>query len=108
MDTPHFDLLIRNARIEDDGDPVDIAVRDGRIAGLGPNLRCVAAETTDAGGCLAFGGFVDSHIHLDKACILDRCTICEGTLAEAVHETAKAKAGFTEADVYARAARVVE
>jgi cytosine deaminase len=51
---------------------------------------------------------VESHIHLDKACILDRCAIEEGTLAEAFTTTAAAKADFTEADVYARAARVVE
>jgi cytosine deaminase len=56
----------------------------------------------------AFGGFVESHIHLDKAMILDRCPICEGTLGEAIALTAKAKAGFTEADVYDRAAKVVE
>ncbi|MDE1157041.1 MAG: amidohydrolase family protein [Neorhizobium sp.] len=62
----------------------------------------------EAAGAFACTGFTDSHVHLDKACILDRCTICEGTLGEAVRETARAKTGFTEEDVYARAARVVE
>jgi cytosine deaminase len=57
---------------------------------------------------LAFGGFVETHIHLDKAGILDRCPICEGTLAEAVSLTARAKAGFTVEDVYARASALVE
>ena len=71
-------------------------------------MRCEAVETVNAAGAFACGGFVESHIHLDKACILDRCSICEGTLAEAVRETARAKAAFTEADVYTRAARVVE
>lgn len=103
-----FDLVIRNVRTEDHGALVDIAVRDGRIANIGPSLRCEAIEVFDGEGAYACGGFVDTHIHLDKACILDRCTICEGTLAEAVRETARAKAGFTEKDVYARAARVVE
>jgi len=103
-----FDLVIRNIRIEENGALVDIAVRKGLIADIGSGMRCEAIEIVDGEGAFAFGGFVDTHIHLDKACILDRCTICEGTLAEAVRETAKAKAGFEGEDVYARAARVVE
>ncbi|MFK0166111.1 amidohydrolase family protein [Rhizobium sp. NPDC090279] len=105
---PPFDLVIRNVRIEEDGRLVDIAVRGDRIAAIEPRIRCDAISDADGQGSFAFGGFVDTHIHLDKACILDRCAICEGTLAEAVHQTAKAKAGFDEDDVYGRAARVVE
>lgn len=103
-----FDLVIRNVRVEEDGALVDIAVRDGLIAAIEPNFRCDAVSDVDGKGSFAFGGFVDTHVHLDKARILDRCSICEGTLAEAVRETARAKSGFTVDDVYERAARVVE
>lgn len=103
-----FDLVIRNARLATGPHLLDIAVRDGRIAAVASHLRCEAVEEVDARGALAFPGFTDAHVHLDKACILGRCRICEGTLAEAVRETAKAKAGFTEEDVYQRAAAVVE
>ena len=103
-----FDLVIRNVRTQEHGPLIDIGVRDGRVAAMQPGLRCEAVEDFDGDGAFAFGGFVDSHIHLDKACILDRCTVCAGTLIEAVQETARAKAGFAEEDVYARAARVVE
>ncbi|MFS2151788.1 amidohydrolase family protein [Rhizobium sp. Rhizsp42] len=103
-----FDLVIRNVRVEEDGALVDIAVHDGLIAAIEPNFRCDAVSDVDGKGSFAFGGFVDTHVHLDKACILDRCSICEGTLAEAVRETARAKSGFTVDDVYERAARVVE
>ena len=103
-----FDLIIRNVRIAEDGDFVDIAVRGDRIAAIEPRIRCDAVSHVDGEGSFAFGGFVDTHIHLDKACILDRCAICEGTLSEAVQEVAKAKVSFKEADVYSRAARVVE
>jgi cytosine deaminase len=103
-----FDLVIRHVRIASGDAPVDIAVRGGRIAVIESSFRCDAVEDVDGRGAFAFAGFVDSHIHLDKACILDRCNICEGTLVEAVRETAKAKATFEEDDVYARAARVVE
>lgn len=51
---------------------------------------------------------IETHIHLDKAGIIGRCVLCTGTLAEAVSETSKAKAAFTEEDVYARAVGIVE
>ena len=53
-------------------------------------------------------GFVETHIHLDKSCIIDRCSIAEGTLAEAIAETARAKLAFTEEDIAERARRTLE
>jgi cytosine deaminase len=47
-------------------------------------------------------GFVETHIHLDKSRISHRCTIREGTLQQAIAETARAKAAFTEEDIVAR------
>lgn len=101
-----LDLIIADARLTGETDLVDIGVSAGRVVHIGAPLADGPRES--AGGALAFGGFVESHIHLDKACILDRCSICEGTLAEAVAETARVKAGFTAEDVYARATRVLE
>ncbi|TWF58306.1 amidohydrolase family protein [Neorhizobium alkalisoli] len=108
MEDHNFDLIIRNVVVDPKWGPTDIAIREGRIAGLSPSLRCEAIEEVDGEGLFAIAGFVDTHIHLDKACILDRCSICEGTLTEAVRETSRAKAAFEEADVYRRAASVVE
>lgn len=102
------DLVLRNARVHGFDDLIDIAVTDGIVTALEPKIVCEAVSEKDLGGKMAFAGFVDSHVHLDKACILDRCSICAGTLQEAVRETAVAKSGFTEDDVYARAASVVE
>lgn len=102
------DLIIRNVHLDGRTSCVDIAIKDQVIAAIGPSLSMDAVNDFDAGGAYAFGGFVDTHIHLDKACILDRCTLCAGTLAEAVQQTAQAKSGFNESDVYSRAAKVVE
>ncbi len=66
------------------------------------------AETLDFGGALVLPGLLETHIHLDKACIIDRCHQQEGTLAEAIRETARAKADFSEEDVYQRGAGVLE
>lgn len=103
----HVDLVIRNAELADQRGPVDIAVKNGRIAAIGSDIRCDAIIEEDVEGNFAFPGFVDCHVHLDKACILDRCTICAGTLEEAVRETAKAKTGFSEEDVFERASKIV-
>ncbi len=58
-------------------------------------------------------GFVETHIHLDKSCILDRChsqkeNLAEGDLAEAIGKVAEAKAAFTQEDVAQRARRTLE
>jgi cytosine/creatinine deaminase len=102
------DFILRNARIAGRGnDTFDIAIKSGAIAEVAADIAS-DLRTEDASGCLVLPGFVDSHIHLDKSCILDRCHIEQGTLQEAIREVAAAKRGFTEGDVYARASRTLE
>ena len=102
------DFIFRNARIAGRGaQTVDIACREGVIKEIAPRIAS-DAQSEDIGGRLVLPGFVDSHIHLDKSCILDRCKIEQGTLTEAIAQVAAAKRGFTEEDVYARASRTLE
>ena len=71
-----FDLVLRDARLPDsrpDEPAVDIGVKDGRIAALEPGLGGTARDEMQAGGRLVCSGFVETHIHLDKSCILGRC-----------------------------------
>ncbi|MEX6508866.1 amidohydrolase family protein [Jiella sp. M17.18] len=102
-----FDFVLRDARIAGRTEPVDIGVSAGTIAAIAPALPDGPPERS-ADGRFVCTGFTETHIHLDKAGILDRCPICEGTLQEAVRLTAAAKAGFAADDVHARAKRVVE
>ncbi|MGM5059843.1 amidohydrolase family protein (plasmid) [Rhizobium leguminosarum] len=102
-----IDFVIRNARLAGLTDPTDIAFEAGRIAAIAPGFVCDAPHY-DAGEKFACAGLIETHIHLDKAGIISRCNLCTGTLAEAISETSRAKAAFTEEDVYARAAAVVE
>jgi len=102
------DFILRNAAIAGRGfGTFDIAIRNGLIAEISSAIASDAASE-DAGGRLVVPGFIDSHIHLDKSCILDRCEIRQGTLQEAIAQVAAAKRGFSEDDVYARAARTLE
>ena len=104
-----MDLVLRNVGLVD-GDAVviaDIGIADGRIAAVEPGLNA-DAEEMDLEGRFAVAGFVESHIHLDKACILDRCKADEGTLDEAIREVSKAKKAFTVEDIRQRAVRTLE
>jgi cytosine deaminase len=103
-----MDFIIRNATLAGATDaPFDIGIQNGRIAAIARDLAAEGPER-DAAGCLLVPGLIETHIHLDKTCILDRCRAEEGTVAEAVRQTAAAKRGFTAEDVYARGRRTLE
>jgi cytosine deaminase len=104
-----MDLIVRNACVLQDGvlGVVDIGIQDTKIVAMAADLGADASEL-DAGGCLVLPGMIETHIHLDKTCIMDRCRIEEGTVAEAVRITAAAKKAFTVEDVYARGKKTLE
>ena len=61
------DLIIRGGTVATAGDIIrcDVAVKDGRIALLGDDLRD-AEEVIDATGKLVLPGGIDSHLHVDE------------------------------------------
>jgi cytosine/creatinine deaminase len=105
-----FDLVLRNGHIAGrDHELVDIGVRGGRVAAIGARLETGDdAREMMLDGRLAIAGFVESHIHLDKSCISDRCTCRTGTLQEAIESVSAAKLEFTVEDIYARGRRTLE
>jgi len=102
-----MDWLVRQARVQGFEPLVDVAVTAGRIAAIAPHIES-DAPVLDAAGQLLLPGLVETHIHLDKTCILDRCPAAEGSVAEAVRLTSAAKRDFTPEDVYARGRRTLE
>ncbi|WP_298819565.1 amidohydrolase family protein [uncultured Roseibium sp.] len=101
------ECVIRDVRLPDHASRVDLLVRNGLIAAIGPRIVTDVRQFS-GNGALLTPGFVESHIHLDKACILDRCHNETGTLEGAIASVGVAKMGFTEEDVYARGARVLK
>ena len=90
-----MDLILRNARpLGREQELADIGIDKGRIAAICPALKA-EGEEVDLGGRLVSPGLIETHIHLDKSCILDRCSSQSGHLEEAIAEAAKAKAAFT-------------
>jgi cytosine/creatinine deaminase len=104
-----MDHIVRRARVVQGSELhlVDIGTCDGKIEALAPHVNA-DAPSTDAEGMLVVPGLIETHIHLDKTCILDRCRTEEGTVTEAVRETSAAKRDFTVEDVYARAKQTLE
>ena len=101
-----MDLIIRNARLPA-GPPVDIGIAAGKIAAIAPTLAAHAPQY-QAEGNLACAGLVETHIHLDKSRIIDRCPPEDGRNANAVPRVAAVKSSFTEQDIYQRAATTLE
>ena len=105
-----MDLILRNAYIlghRDETTPLDIGIAGGRIAAIAPGLPA-NGKTIDLGGRLVAPSFIETHIHLDKSCILDRCKSDKGDLEEAIEQVATAKKGFTADDCHERARRTLE
>ena len=102
-----METILRNARLPGGSGTVDIGIDGGRIAAIEPHLEA-DGESVDVGARLVSPGFIETHIHLDKSCILERCSAKRGNLEEAIAEVTRVKAGFTPEDVYERAKRTLE
>lgn len=106
-----MDLVLRNATLMGGGaeGPRDVGVLDGNIAEIAPKIAAHGREELDLAGRLLTPGLVESHIHLDKSRIVDRCAPEAGrNAANAVKRVQEAKRGFTVEDVYARAKATLE
>ena len=104
-----LDFVIRNGRLPATGSaPVDIGFSAGRIAAIEPKL-VADAPSYDAQGCLCCGGLCETHIHLDKSRIVDRCTP-EPSRSEPNHmkRVQAVKPTFTVEDIYTRAKASLE
>ena len=103
-----MDLIIRNARLSDrTGGPLDIGIEAGRIVAIGPAIAA-DAPVHDAGGRLVCPGLIETHIHLDKARIVDRCASQPRASLSPVKGVMPLKAAMSVEDVRARAAATLE
>ena len=62
-----MDLIVKNARLSDQQEPVDLGVRAGAFTEIGPKLKMQASTEIDANGNLVTPPFIDPHLHLDAA-----------------------------------------
>ena len=104
-----LDLIIRNARLAGHpaDEPLDIGVKGGRIVAIERALAA-DAQVYDAQGHLACPGLIETHIHLDKSRIIDRCAPQERSRWSPVKAVAPLKKSMSVEDVRARAAHTLE
>lgn len=81
----------------------DIYVKDGYIQEIGDNLKYPSASIIDVKGKITINGFVDTHMHLDKALIGEKVSNKSGTLKEAIEIMGKYKKNMTQEDIKRRA-----
>ncbi|MGH9720209.1 MAG: dihydroorotase [Bryobacteraceae bacterium] len=80
-------LLIKGGRVIDPASNfdrvADVAIEDGRIAAVGPDLDAAGAERVDAAGLIVAPGFIDMHVHLREPGIEHAESIETGSRAAA-------------------------
>src|SRR5204862_1514149 len=100
-------LLLRGGLVG--GRTQDVAIRGERIHAIGSGLTAeAAAEVLDVRDKLVLPGFIETHIHPDKAFIAERTEGLRAGGPSAQTLVAELKKQFTVDDVYARARRVME
>jgi cytosine deaminase len=101
-----FDTVLREARVADR--VVDIGISDGRIQAVAPNLEAHAQRELAVDGRLVVPGFIESHIHIDKAFVAERVDGLRAGGPSPQAQMARLKSDFTVSDIYERARRSIE
>src|SRR5580658_2056647 len=103
-----LDILIKNVAVWGSDGLRDLAVAGGRFVASPQNAEKVSALVLDADGRIAVPGFVEPHIHLDKALISERAPVNRsGTLTEAIEILWEIKRNYTVEEIADRASRVL-
>ncbi|MGI9061403.1 MAG: allantoinase [Ktedonobacteraceae bacterium] len=84
-----YDLLVRNGTLvtTTDVSNADLAVSDGRIVAIGPNLAGTSKEEINAAGYHVFPGVIDAHVHFNEPGRTDWEGFATGTAALAAGGT---------------------
>jgi len=103
-----MDLVFRKVRLDDNGSLMDVGIAGSKIADIGPDLACRGGKEIEGAGRVLIPGLIESHLHLEKAFVMDRKPNRSGTLMEAIAVSAALKPTFTREDIEKRARRVLK
>src|SRR6267378_2394007 len=103
------DILVKNVALWGTEGLCDLGIANGHFVSIGQNaVTPNAGLTLDAEGRMAVPGFVEPHIHLDKALISERAPVnISGTLTEAIEILWNIKRNYTVDEIADRASRVL-
>jgi cytosine deaminase len=103
-----MDMIIRRVRISDEQPLMDIGIADGQIVAIEEKIERPIDQEVDAEGRVALPGFIEPHLHLDKAFLHRRLPARFGTLDEAIRVTAILKSKQEREDVLDRSRQVLD
>jgi len=104
-----LNILVKNVALWGSEGLCDLGIANGRFVSVNADgVSSAAALTLDAEGRMAVPGFVEPHIHLDKALISERAPVNRsGTLTEAIEILWELKRNYTVDEIADRASRVL-
>ncbi|MHB8270872.1 amidohydrolase family protein [Bradyrhizobium sp.] len=104
-----LDILIKNVALWGTEGLCDLGIANGRFVSMNQSgVSATSILTLDADGRMAVPGFVEPHIHLDKALISERAPVnVSGTLTEAIEILWEIKRNYTVDEIADRASRVL-
>src|SRR5579862_10037119 len=103
-----MEMIIRRVRISDEQPLVDIGIADGKIVALEEKIEKKGDQEIDAEGRVALPGFIEPHLHLEKAFLHRRLPPRFGTLDEAIRLTGILKSKQEKQDVLDRSRQVLD
>ena len=104
-----LDILVKNVVLWGTQGMRNVSIANGHFVGIDEGASPSASTVTlDAEGRMAVPGFVEPHIHLDKALISERAPVnVSGTLTEAIEILWEIKRNYTAEEIAERASRVI-
>ena len=100
------DLIICGCRVEERPQIVNVAIDAGRIVDIGPTTNLPARQQIVLEGNVLLPGFVNPHVHLDKAFVGGLAP--SGLMLDGVARGTELKRAYTREDIKARARRALD
>ncbi len=98
-----MDLLIRNAKLDSTGEPIEVGIAAGLITAIeGEGLPPLEQEIDAEGGIIS-PALIEPHFHLENALLWDGALNHSGTLKEAIEVYGKIKHEMPIEDIVERA-----
>lgn len=103
-----LDLIIKNSRLRRHKELMDIAISDGKIVEISPQIDGEATETINADGNLVCPPFVDPHFHMDSTLSMGLPRFNKsGTLLEGIQIWDELKPDLTAEKIKERAKKLI-
>lgn len=105
-----MNYILKNGYLPFINEIQDVYIKDGLVEKIGRDIKPIDLDTKiiDLENRIVINGFVDGHMHLDKALIGEKVINKSGTLYEAIEIMSKYKHSMTKEDVKERSKKILD